>query len=250
MLGGGARRRLAPLLLAAGAARGRAAVPVAASMRTFGTAGHRLASTGGNRRGHALAVKGATLARGEVRTVFEHAAAGGGVVTEQWFTGQAIDNTTAVHVWVDGERRPSIVANLFLWHGVDWRENDPAAATPPWSTRRFSNLGKAGGLSNTVRIPFGRSVRIAVSGRILRAPAGSNASSLWYIVRGVEALPVVLGDLQLPPPARLRLYAREDVVVGTQCFLTMAATPAPRHGGALFHVTMFAHKPHWVDMNA
>ena len=50
------------------------------------------------------------------------------------------------------------------------------------------------------------------------------------IVRGVEQLPVVLGDLQLPlvPSLRLRLYKNEGVVLGPNCFLTCDRICSPR----------------------
>ena len=179
-----------------------------------------------------------------------------------------MDKTTTIHITIDGEVTPSIVANLFLWHGLDWRDNVAegsfvSPANRSWSSKRFSNLAKNGGISNTVRIPFSRSISIALSSEILYPDKslGSDRSSLWCkrkditesridlifqpvclrtdIVRGVEQLPVVLGDLQLPlvPSLRLRLYKNEGVVLGPNCFLTCDRIRSPQPGLCSLPVT-------------
>ena len=51
-------------------------------------------------------------------SLFEYTA-GPGVITEQWFTGKGcIDETTIVRYYVDGDKTPSIEANLYLVHGM------------------------------------------------------------------------------------------------------------------------------------
>ena len=46
----------------------------------------------------------------------------------------------------------------------------------------------------------------------------------WYIVRGVENYPLVVGDLQLPSNARLRLFKNEQVTLKPLEFLTLMET--------------------------
>eukprot|EP01045_Picozoa_sp_COSAG04_P043463 COSAG04_NODE_14256_length_575_cov_1.176471_2_plen_103_part_01 len=59
------------LVLACMAAAATAPLTVTPAMKTFGDA-----------------LKGGSLTRGQLRTVFSYSAEGGGCITEQWFTGQ------------------------------------------------------------------------------------------------------------------------------------------------------------------
>ena len=88
------------------------------------------------------------------------------------------------------------------------------------------------GLQNTYRIPFGKSIKIT-----LMQPKGK--CMFWYIIRGVENLPVVLGDLILPSNARLRLYKNEGVTLNPMQYYTLASVTGK--GGALFQSTLKAN---------
>ena len=52
---------------------------------------------------------------------------------------------------------------------------------------------------STVRIPFGSSIRVTLT----QAASCDSQGTYWFIIRGVEGLPVSLSELDLPPEARL-----------------------------------------------
>ncbi len=88
------------------------------------------------------------------------------------------------------------------------------------------------GLVNTYRIPFGSSIIITLSHPIQEC-------TFWYIVRGVENMPVVLGDLVLPNSARLRLYKNEAKKLSPFEYYTLASVQ--NKSGALFLSTLKAN---------
>jgi len=95
---------------------------------------------------------------------------------------------------------------------------------------RFIGHDADGGIYNTYRIPFGKSVKVVGE----RPTEGF----FWYILRGVSNYPVVLGDLVLPPSTRMRLY-KTDTTLKPFEFVDLAATESGRKtGGALFQVTL------------
>jgi hypothetical protein len=72
----------------------------------------------------------------------------------------------------------------------------------PWGTDTFGHTAATGGIYSTLRVPFERSLRVTV-----QPVAGSTGpSAVWFDLRGVESMPIVLGELQLPPSAKLRVH--------------------------------------------
>ena len=67
---------------------------------------------------------------------------------------------------------------------------------------------------------------------------------VWYIIRGVENYPVVLGDLVLPSHTRLRLYKNENFLLKPLKFMNLAYVKSS--AGALFMVTMVAESSNLV----
>ena len=55
-------------------------------------------------------------------------------------------------------------------------------------------------LTLLIRPSAGKSIRTTITS------ASTKSGTFWFIIRGIEAYPVVLGDLQLPPTARLKLH--------------------------------------------
>ena len=53
----------------------------------------------------------------------------------------------------------------------------------------FGHTAANGGVYSTTRIPFGASFRATLSS------AQNRSGTFWFIIRGVEAYPVLLGDL-------------------------------------------------------
>lgn len=171
------------------------------------------------------AIKNGHLSTAE-QTIFEHK--GSGVVTEMWMTG-GWDGfaLTRVRIYVDGEVTPSIDYQLYMAHGIGWSDDSTVQGN--------SVLGKnahGGGIYHTYRIPFGSDIKITAT----LDHAASNV--FWFIVRGVDNFPIMLGDVQLPATARLKLYKNENVTVKPLEYTTLASVTGS--GGAVFLVTIAA----------
>jgi hypothetical protein len=144
-----------------------------------------------------------------------------------WFGGDwAGYEQTRIRFYVDGEVTPSIDMKLFLGHGIGW--SDPSA---PWGTEHLGKTGQPSGLYNTYRIPFGKSIR--VTGEL--GPGAEKPQTFWWIFRGIENLPVYLGNIRLPANARLRLEVHNNVVLEPLQMLSIAQS---RSAGALYQVTL------------
>lgn len=152
---------------------------------------------------------------------------GAGCLTQMWFGGDWPGyDRTRIRFYVDGEAKASIDMELFLGHGIGW--GDPSA---PWGSARLGKTGHPSGLYNTYRIPFGKSIRI--TGQL---GAGIDKPQVfWWIIRGVENLPVFLGNLHLPGNARLRLQVRDNVELEP---LQMFDICQSSRAGALYQVTL------------
>ncbi|GAB6166691.1 hypothetical protein JCM19992_26910 [Thermostilla marina] len=127
---------------------------------------------------------------------------GAGCLTHMWFGGNWPGwEETRIRVYVDGEESPSIDFELFLGHGIGFRDE-----FAPWGTKRIGKTGQPSGVYNTYRIPFGKSVRVTAQ----LAPGDDKNKRFWYIIRGVENMPIEFGGVRLPETARLHLYKREN----------------------------------------
>lgn len=69
------------------------------------------------------------------------------------------------------------------------------------------------------------------------------------IVRGVEGLPVVLGDLELPASARLKIHRVDPTVMANLELVTLAEAPAGT-SGALLRVNFDAFGPNFGFLEA
>jgi hypothetical protein len=65
-------------------------------------------------------------------------------------------------------------------------------------------MGHLGGVFNNYRIPFQQSVRVTV-----HATTDTPRKQAWWVIRGTENLPVMVGGVRLPSNARLKLYRLE-----------------------------------------
>jgi hypothetical protein len=136
---------------------------------------------------------------------------------------------------VDGEAAPSINMTLLELANVgrfspdgQGRSGQPPAE--PWGVGLFGHTAQHGGVYSTVRIPFAASVRVTIESGVTHPPGGHG--TFWIIVRGVESMPVVLGDLILPPAARLRLY-RYNATTKPKQLVTLASVPRGYSGAVL-----------------
>lgn len=129
---------------------------------------------------------------------------GKGCLSHMWFGGDWPGyEKTRLRIYVDGENSPSIDMEMGLGHGYG-ADGDGA----PWGTEKMGKTGHPSGVYNTYKIPFGSSVRVTAQ-RSVDSPDGG---PFWWIVRGVDGLPVTFAGLRLPDQARLRLYTKENHV--------------------------------------
>ena len=155
---------------------------------------------------------------------------GTGCLTHMWFGGEWPGyEKTRIRVYVDGEKTPSIDMELGMGHGVGFADSEG-----PWGSSRMGKTGNAGGLYNTYRIPYGRSIRVTAQ----RSQASPDGDPFWWIVRGTDGLRVVLGDVRLPERARLKLYKINDYTAKPLEELTMCDVKGP---GALYEVAIAGH---------
>ena len=141
-----------------------------------------------------------------------------------------MDQDMRIRIYIDGETEASLDFQLLLAHGVGFTEAMERQFIP-WGTRRIAHAAD-GGIYNTYRIPFSKSFRVTAT-----HPKGG---VFWYIIRGVENFPVVVGDLTLPSAStRLRLYKNVDVKLTPLEFITLVNTS--NTAGMLFQVTLAAN---------
>lgn len=165
------------------------------------------------------------LEGGQEAELLHHA--GQGCLTHMWFGGDWNGyDRTRIRIYVDGEPSASIDMEMFMGHGIGFA--DDAA---PWGTKRIGKTGHPSGIYNTYRIPFGKDIRVTAQ----LAPGVGGNPPFWWIIRGVENLPVEIGELRLPDTARLKLYKVEDKVLQPLEFQTLCETV---DAGLLYQVTL------------
>jgi len=155
---------------------------------------------------------------------------GSGCLTHMWFGGSWPGwEETRIRVYVDGEQTASIDFELFLGHGIGFRDE-----FGPWGTKRIGKTGQPSGVYNTYRIPFGKRVRITAQ----LAPGHDTNQRFWYIFRGVENMPVEFDGIRLPTNARLRLHKLVNYKAQTLEEINLVDTHS---AGMLYQVTIAAH---------
>jgi hypothetical protein len=179
------------------------------AIRTFGTAGKEQQ----------------ILKPGVEAELFRHT--GAGCLTHMWFGGDFPNyGLTRIRIYVDGEKDASIDMELMMGHGIGFQDNDA-----PWGIERIGKTGQPSGIYNTYRIPFGKSVRVTAT----RAKTETGDPPFWWIIRGGENLPVVLGGVRLPGTARMRLYKVENRLTKPLEEIDLYNRRVP---GALYQVTI------------
>lgn len=201
--------------------------PLAGSLETFGTMGKELQ----------------VLTKEEESDLFSHE--GKGCITHMWFGGDLNGyEDMLIRVYVDGEERASIEMELFLGHGIGFK--DPHA---PWGTELMGNMGQTSGIYNTYKIPFGENIRITAQ-LSPDADLSERRPTFWWIIRGTENLPVVFNGIRLPDQARLKLHKLENYRAEPLEEFTMAEM---KGAGMLYQVSMEARglrdTNHWRDLS-
>ena len=139
-----------------------------------------------------------------------------------------MNENTTIRIYIDGEEYPSIEFLLLLGHGIGFVDSHTRNHAP-WNTKRISADANSN-VYNTYQIPFSKSFQVTATD-----PVGG---VFWYIIRGVYNYPLILGDLQLPSTARLRLY--KNVKVDLLPFEFIDLVDVHNSAGALFQVTLAA----------
>ena len=187
-----------------------------------------------NMKSFSSAIKNGYIVSNEEKVLYEHDTGQPGVITEQWFTGGVMNQNARIRIYIDGEMDASLDFNLFIAHGLGFPESDDLKNIP-WGTRRIAHTAD-GGIYNTIRIPFSKSFRVTATTQ--------SSGYMWYIIRGVENYPLVLGDLVLPSHTRLRLYKNENFRLKPLDFMNLAYVKSS--AGALFMVTLVAESSNLV----
>ena len=135
-------------------------------------------------------------------TTFEHNCTTAPCVVTQIHcptAGPSLWDAATVKIYIDGEEEPSIAISLLelanLGNFAHGTEDEG-----PWGTALLGHTAANGGVYSTVRIPFTKSIRSTITS------ASPKEGTFWFIIRGVEAYPIALGDVTLPPTARLKLH--------------------------------------------
>ena len=172
--------------------------------------------------------KGAQVLKGGREAVlYEYQ--GAGCLTHFWFGGnfKGVEDTR-IRYYVDGEAVASIDLNLYLGHGIGFKDQQA-----PWANRHMGKIGKRNGIFNNYRIPFGRSIKVTAQ----RAPDADDNPRVWWIIRGIENGRVTVGGVELPQRARLKLIKREDLKVESLQEFDLCDVPGR---GAVYQVTIAA----------
>ena len=100
-----------------------------------------------------------------------------------------------IRFYIDGEAKASIELKLLELSWVsEWASPAHSSLAPgarggqydnrglPWGIQQFGHTASSGGVSSTIRIPFGKSVRVTI-----QAPPNTFTTSVyWMIVRGAK----------------------------------------------------------------
>lgn len=130
---------------------------------------------------------------------------GSGFLNHMWFGGSFPHyQRLRLRIYIDGETTASIDMELGMGVGVGFE--DPFA---PWGTSFIGITGSPSGIFMNHPIPFSKSVRVTAE----LPPGVPRDSLLWWIIRGIEGLPLNLSGLAIPPQVRLRLHRNENLEV-------------------------------------
>ena len=162
---------------------------------------------------------------------------GTGYLDHLWFGGDFPNyKNLRLRFYVDGEATPSIDMQLGLGVGVGFE--DPTA---PWGTKFNGITGAPSGIFFNYRIPYTKSIRVTAE-----IPEGvSRDTLLWWIVRGLENMPLDLSGWKIPQGSRLRLYKNVGLEVQPLQEFDLCRVPG---NGMVFMVTIAAKSTNFEFM--
>jgi len=170
---------------------------------------------------------------------------GKGCLTHMWFGGDLNGHEDMIlRVYVDGEVQASIEMELFLGHGIGFKDSHA-----PWGTELIGNMGRTSGIYNSYKIPFSENIRISAQ-LAQSADVSEREPTFWWIIRGTENLPLIINGVRLPDEARLKLHKLENYTAEPLEEFTMADVDG---AGLLYQLTMEAKglrdTDHWKDLS-
>ena len=153
-----------------------------------------------------------------------------------------------LRVYVDGAAAPTLDVLLLqlAFVGASAEYAPQSKSTTLFSAGGlFGKNAGTGGVFSTIRIPFGASVRVTLE----QAPSCPSHNGIyWIIVRGVEALPLRIAELELPPEARLTVQRVDGQALQPLEFVTLASSP-PAFDGLIFATFFqsFSRDPNYLE---
>lgn len=162
---------------------------------------------------------------------------GSGYLDHMWFGGSFPNfSRLRLRIYVDSELAPSIDMELGLGVGVGF-----ADAFAPWGTKFNGITGAPSGIFMNYRVPYSKNIRVTAE-----LPDGVPRDTVfWWIVRGIENLPLEVSGLQMPAHARLRLHKRENQQVQPLDEFVLCEVAG---AGMVFMVTMAAKSTNFEFM--
>jgi hypothetical protein len=158
-----------------------------------------------------------------------------------------------VSFYVDGEANASVVMTLlelageahFNTAGTNAQSGDSMPDGSPWGIALMGRTAKSGAVYSTMRIPFGEAIKVTIRA----CDTAQSQGTFWFVLRGLEAHPVVLGDLELPASARLVVDRLPPQPFSQLQLMTLATAPAGT-AGALARVQLDAQGPSFGYLEA
>ena len=138
-----------------------------------------------------------------------------------------------LRVYVDGAAAPTVDITLLQLASVGAagaQGNSHKDISPFAAGNLFGKNAQTGGVWTTIRIPFATTVQITLQ----QALECDSQSTYWFIVRGVEGLQISLGEIELPPTARLVQSFINATTFGPRDFIPLADAPAGMDGMLLY----------------
>lgn len=131
---------------------------------------------------------------------------GKGQLHHMWFGGgfKGIENTV-IRIYVDNEQIPSIEMKMSEGFANAYHSDNHFQ-----SSSIIGKTGRKGGVYNTLKIPFGNSIRITAQNEGVKNIGGQH---FWWILRGTSNMPLTVNGVTLPENARMKLYKVEDKIV-------------------------------------
>uniref|UniRef100_A0A7V4XUK8 DUF2961 domain-containing protein n=1 Tax=Acidobacterium capsulatum TaxID=33075 RepID=A0A7V4XUK8_9BACT len=162
---------------------------------------------------------------------------GCGYLDHMWFGGGFPDFLRLrLRIYVDGEALSSIDMELGMGIGVGFGDSDA-----PWGTIFNGITGSPSGVFLNYRVPYRKSIRVTAE----LPPGVARDTVFWWIVRGIEGLPLQISGLNFPENTRLRLHKRVDLTVHPLQEFTLCDVAG---SGMVFMVSMAAQSTNFEFM--